>query len=202
MITIALLLGFNSLAANLWVTAQQNLFPSLFPNDPEDFATILGAHWTYEAIGIFLVVLALTAALFACSGTASSGCRCGPWPATAIAHSSASASGCWPRSWGLAIALAAVGGIVVAGRAGIVTIGMMFKVFIFASAAATVGGFDSLGGAVIGGLGLGVTKTMVAGYQPEWIGDSMALGVAFILIFVVLLFKPTGLCGTAKVERV
>src|SRR6478609_5795511 len=173
-ITIALLLGFNSLAANLWVTAQQNLFPSLFPNDPEDFATILGAHWTYEAIGIFLVVLALTAALFALFRYSKFGLAM-----RAVASNSDSSRLVGIRngrvlaaSWGLAIALAAVGGILVAGRAGIVTTGMMFQVFIFATAAATVGGLDSLGGAVIGGLGLGVARSMLAGYQPEWIGDS------------------------------
>jgi branched-chain amino acid transport system permease protein len=105
-------------------------------------------------------------------------------------------------SWGMAIALAAIGGILVAGKAGNVNTSMMFQVFIFASAAATLGGLDSLGGAVIGGLGLGIARSMLAGYQPEWIGDAMSLGVALILIFIVMLFKPTGLFGTAKVERV
>jgi branched-chain amino acid transport system permease protein len=102
----------------------------------------------------------------------------------------------------MAIALAAIGGILVAGKAGNVNTSMMFQVFIFASAAATLGGLDSLGGAVVGGLGLGIARSMLAGYQPEWIGDSMSLGVALILIFIVMLFKPTGLFGTAKVERV
>lgn len=203
-VTIALFLGFNSLAANLWVTAQQNIFPSLFPNKPNDFATILGAHWTYESIGIFVVVLVLTAVLFAVFKYTKLGLAM-----RAVASNSESSRLVGIRngrvlatSWGMAIALAAIGGILVAGRAGNVNTGMMFQVFIFASAAATLGGLDSLGGAVIGGLGLGVAKSMLAGYQPEWIGDAMSLGVALILIFVVMLFKPTGLFGTAKVERV
>ncbi len=203
-VTIALFLGFNSLAANIWVTAEQNLFPSLFPNDPDDFVTILGAHWTYESMGIFVVMLVLTAGLFAVFRYTKLGLAM-----RAVASNSDSSRLVGIRngrvlamSWGMAIALAAIGGILVAGRAGNVNTGMMFQVFIFATAAATVGGLDSLGGAVIGGLGLGVARSMLAGYQPEWIGDSMSLGVALILIFIVMLFKPTGLFGTAKVERV
>ena len=203
-VTIALFLGFNSLAANLWVTAEQNLFPSLFPNDPDDFRTIFGASWTDESIGIFVVVLLLTAALFALFRYTKFGLAM-----RAVASNSESSRLVGIRngrvlaaSWGLAIALAAIGGILVAGRADNVNTSMMFQVFIFASAAATLGGLDSLGGAVIGGLGLGVARSMLAGYQPEWIGDAMSLGVALILIFVIMLFKPTGLFGSAKVERV
>jgi branched-chain amino acid transport system permease protein len=78
----------------------------------------------------------------------------------------------------------------------------MFNVFVYASAAATLGGFDSLGGAVIAGLSIGVLENMVAGYQPDWIGQEMRLAVALIAIFVVLLFKPSGLFGSPRVERV
>jgi branched-chain amino acid transport system permease protein len=203
-VTIALFLAFNSLAANLWVTAEQNLLPSLFPNDPEDFRTILGAHWTDQSIGILLVMLVLTAALFALFKYTKLGLAM-----RAVASNADSSRLVGIRngrvlaaSWGMAIALAAIGGILVAGKAGNVNTSMMFQVFIFASAAATLGGLDSLGGAVIGGLALGIARSMLAGYQPEWIGDAMSLGVALILIFVVMLFKPTGLFGTAKVERV
>lgn len=203
-VTIALFLGFNSLAANLWVTAEQKHFPSLFPNGDFDFQTILGAHWSDEAIGILLATLAITAALFALFKYTRFGLAM-----RAVASNSDSSRLVGIRngrvlaaSWGLAIALATVGGVFVAGRSGLVDTSMMFQVFIFASAAATLGGLDSLGGAVIGGLGFGVARAMLAGYQPEWIGDSMSLGVALLLIFVIMLFRPTGLFGTAKVERV
>jgi branched-chain amino acid transport system permease protein len=78
----------------------------------------------------------------------------------------------------------------------------MFTVFIYGSAAATLGGFDSPGGAVIAGLTIGVIENLVAGYAQEWVGQSMKLGVAFLVILVVLMVKPSGLFGTEKVERV
>lgn len=203
-VTIALFLAFNSLAANIWITAEIKQFPSLFPNGPRDFRTILGAHWTDQAIGILVVVLVLTAVLFAVFKYTKLGLAM-----RAVASNSESSRLVGIRngrvlatSWGLAIALAAIGGILVGGSRGNIDQLMMFQVFIFAAAAATLGGLDSLGGAVIGGLGLGVARSMLAGYQPEWIGESMSLGVALLLILGIMLVRPTGLFGTAKVERV
>jgi branched-chain amino acid transport system permease protein len=49
---------------------------------------------------------------------------------------------------------------------------------------------------------IGVFENMAAGYFPGWIGQEMKLSVALIAIFVVLLVKPSGLFGTAKIERV
>ena len=110
-------------------------------------------------------------------------------------------------SWGIAGALGALAGVMVAGDQGQVTPTLMFSIFVYASAAATLGGLDSPGGAVIAGLMIGVIENMAVEYSPEyadrpWIGQDMKLVVALLLIFVVLLFKPSGLFGTAKVERV
>ena len=104
-------------------------------------------------------------------------------------------------SWGLAAAIGALGGVVFAGINNSVSLGLMFTVFIYGSAAATLGGFDSPGGAVIAGLAIGVIENMAAGYIG-FIGQEMKLAVAFIVILVVLMVKPSGLFGTAKVERV
>ena len=105
-------------------------------------------------------------------------------------------------SWGLAGAIGALGGALIAGINGNVSSTMMFTVFIYGSAAATLGGLDSPGGAVISGLLIGVIESMVAGYAPGLIGQDLKLGVALIVIVVVLLFKPSGLFGSSRVERV
>ena len=55
---------------------------------------------------------------------------------------------------------------------------------------------------MIAGLSIGVGEQLVAGYAPGWIGQDLKLSVALILIFVVLLVKPSGLFGSQKVERV
>ena len=55
---------------------------------------------------------------------------------------------------------------------------------------------------MLGGLIIGVIENMAAGYAPRWIGQEMKVGVALAVILIVLLVKPSGLFGTAKVERV
>ncbi len=77
---------------------------------------------------------------------------------------------------------------------------VMLTVLIFASAAAALGGLDSLGGAIIGGLAIGFVQSLLVPYTP--IPNELSLAGAVLVLLVVLLFKPSGLFGTAQVERV
>ena len=203
-VAIGLFLGLNSLAGAIWGAPPQEIMPSLFPNEPKDFQTILGATWRYQSIGILLVGLAVTGALFALFNKTRFGLAM-----RAVASNAESArlvgvntGRVLAASWGIAAAIGALAGTMVAGTTGEVSPGLMFSYFVYASAAATLGGFDSLKGAVIAGLSIGVIEDMVAGYAPEWIGQEMRLGVALIIILVVLLIRPTGLFGEQKVARV
>jgi branched-chain amino acid transport system permease protein len=78
---------------------------------------------------------------------------------------------------------------------------MMGGVQIYAFAAATLGGFTSPLGAVVGGLIVGVVENLVGTYV-KFIGTELKLTVALALIIVVLLVKPSGLFGRAVVKRV
>ena len=64
--------------------------------------------------------------------------------------------------------------------------------------AAVIGGFDSLRGALIGGLILGIAETIAAGY----VSSAMKNAVSFLLLFVVLLWRPQGLFPEAKLRDV
>jgi branched-chain amino acid transport system permease protein len=70
--------------------------------------------------------------------------------------------------------------------------------------AAIIGGLDSTGGAVAGGLLVGMTVTFAAGYQNEiaFLGRGVNEAAPFILMFIVLLVRPTGLFGTKELHRV
>ncbi len=211
--TLALFQGLNWLDGAIWgdqvlpnsgVGSTQQSFPSLFPDDPTDFVSIFGAAIRWESIGVIALVLVITGLLFLLFNKTKFGLAM-----RAVASNPESSKLVGIRtntvlmaSWGLAAALGALGGVVFAGINNSVNLGLMFTVFIYASAAATLGGFDSPGGAVIGGLTIGVIENMAAGYFPEWIGQELKLAVAFVVIVVVLLFKPSGLFGTEKVERV
>jgi branched-chain amino acid transport system permease protein len=66
--------------------------------------------------------------------------------------------------------------------------------------AAVLGGIGSVPGAVAGGLLLGMTETLVAGYLYN--GSQYRDGVAFIVLIAVLLVKPSGLLGKSTIEKV
>jgi branched-chain amino acid transport system permease protein len=77
---------------------------------------------------------------------------------------------------------------------------VMARVLIFAATAAAIGGLDSLGGAIIGGMIVGLVQSILVPYTP--IPNEMALATSVVVLVLVLLFKPSGLFGTPPVERV
>ena len=111
--------------------------------------------------------------------------------------------------WGLAAAVGAVAGIMVAH---IVYLdpNMMGGILLYAFASALVGGIGNPGGAVVGGFIVGVLENMVAfaGNQIEKatgvyiIGNGEKLTVALIIVIFVLTVKPAGLFGRVVVKRV
>jgi branched-chain amino acid transport system permease protein len=66
--------------------------------------------------------------------------------------------------------------------------------------AAVLGGIGNIPGAVCGGLLLGLTEVLVAGYMPH--GSQYRDGVAFVILIAVLLDKPSGIMGKNEVEKV
>ena len=76
----------------------------------------------------------------------------------------------------------------------------MQGVLIYAFAAATLGGFDSPLGAVVGGLIVGRHPDLAGQYIDFF--DGFELASAFLLILVVLLVRPQGLFGSKVVTRV
>lgn len=100
-------------------------------------------------------------------------------------------------TWGISAVLGAVAGILVAPTA-FLSPTMMSEVQIKAFTAAVLGGFNSLPGAVVGGLLLGVLENLVAGY----ISTQLKSTFAFALIMVVLFIKPSGLMGSVQRRKV
>ena len=101
--------------------------------------------------------------------------------------------------WGLASAVGAVSGIMVAPILYLEP-NMMQTVIIYAFAAAVLGGIESPLGAVIGGLIVGVTVNLAGTYLPG-VGGDLQLAVAFAIIIAVLVIRPNGLLGRRAMRR-
>lgn len=68
--------------------------------------------------------------------------------------------------------------------------------------AAILGGLDSTGGAVVGGLAIGLAEAMTAGYSVTLLGGSLADVIPYLVMLVILLVRPSGLFGTRELTRV
>jgi branched-chain amino acid transport system permease protein len=102
--------------------------------------------------------------------------------------------------WGLAAVLGAVSGLMTEPSQ-FLTPTMMQAILLYAFAAAVLGGLESPAGAVIGGLAIGVFLNLVGQYVG-FASSELRLPIAFFVLLVVLLLKPTGLFGRRQVRRV
>jgi branched-chain amino acid transport system permease protein len=198
MVTLGLLVICNSVAGWIW-TYLQKPFPSPFSASPLKVGNVVfGAHDLGEIQVTLLVLLCIYLFFrFTPLGLAM----------RAAAHNPVSSRLVGIRvgwmlalGWGLAAVFGAVAGMMVAP---VLTLepNLMGGVQIYAFAAATLGGFTSPGGAVLGGFIVGVVENLVGTYV-HFIGTELKFTVALALIIVVLLVKPTGLFGSAVVKRV
>ncbi|HTR33809.1 MAG TPA: branched-chain amino acid ABC transporter permease [Gaiellaceae bacterium] len=104
--------------------------------------------------------------------------------------------------WGLAAVLGAVAGMMAAASPSVLLQpSMMDGILIYAFAAAVLGGLESAAGAVVGALLIGVTLNLLASYV-SWVTPQLLLPAAFVIMLVVLLVKPSGLFGHARVRKV
>ena len=102
--------------------------------------------------------------------------------------------------WAIAAAIGALAGSLVAARQGSFDSTTMQVVLVYAFAAAALGGFESLVGAVVAGLIVGVSQTLTIQYIDAL--DGIDLVVPLGLILLVLVIRPNGLFGRKTVERV
>ena len=103
--------------------------------------------------------------------------------------------------WGLAAVLGSVAGLMAEPSQFTLEPTLMQPILVYAFAAAVLGGLESPAGAVVGGLIIGVSLTLIVQYVPA-ITSELQLPFAFAVLIVVLLIKPSGLFGRRVVRRV
>ena len=162
-------------------------FPSLFSPEPVEF---LGARVAQNSLGIVavsLLVMGLLYLFFEFTRTgiamraASQNRRAAQLMGVNVKQTSMIA-------WGLATAISVVSGLLIAPLT-FLDFEMMFSVLLKSFAGAILGGFNSLPGAVVGCLVIGVAENFIAAYVSTAFKDTFAFGI----IILVLMFRPQGL---------
>jgi branched-chain amino acid transport system permease protein len=191
---IGLLVILNSMAG--WIFSYTiKPFPSPFPAEPLFGNSYISSH-ELGSIGITLVVLALLFVFFRFTplGLAMRAAAQNPASSRLVGIRVG-----WMLAlgWGLAGAIGAVAGMMVAPTV-FLEPNMMSGILLYAFAAALLGGIDSPGGAVLGGFIVGVLENVVG----SLLGTELKLTVALVLIVGVLVIRPAGLFGKVHVTRV
>jgi branched-chain amino acid transport system permease protein len=103
-------------------------------------------------------------------------------------------------SWAIAAVVSAVGGIFLGNINGINTSLAHFGIKVFP--VVILGGLDSIVGAIVGGLLIGILENLAGGYIDPLIGGGAKELFPFVVMILVLMIKPYGLFGTVEVEKV
>ena len=107
-------------------------------------------------------------------------------------------------AWVVGAGLAAVAGLFLVGSPTPGVSPGVTAVALRAFPAAILGGLDSTGGAVIGGLIIGIAEALASGYQEQllFLGRGFGDVVPYVVMILVLLVRPSGLFGTKELTRV
>lgn len=202
MVTIGLLFIIEQIVTGVWGFDRLNL------GDPWGIDKIDAGKVVLAVKDIWTIVLAAVVllAFFLFFRYSSLGVA---MRATAFDQEAAIAQGISARrifalSWAIAGAVATLAGVMLAAGAGGVRPDIQF-VALAAFPAIILGGLDSPAGAVVGGMIIGVSQTLTAGYQPEhaaWLGSGFNNVMPYLVMIVILMFRPYGLFGTKEVRRV
>lgn len=106
----------------------------------------------------------------------------------------------WRIVWGVAGAVALVAGLLWGARQGVQF--SLTLVVLKALPVLIIGGFTSIGGAILGGLIIGASESLAEIYLGDILGGSVSSWFAYVIALLFLLARPSGLFGEAKIERV
>ena len=176
-------------------------FPELFSARPFVIGGIpvaRGYLWgfclSFALLGLFLLFFKFTTAGVAMRATA--------FDQVAALSMGVSVKRMFAMAWGIAAVVSAVGGIILGSIRGGIDMGLGgigFKVI----PVALLGGLDSVPGAIVGGLLIGVLENLSGGYLDPIFGGGVKEVAPFVVLVLILMIRPYGLFGTVEeLERV
>jgi len=196
MVTLGLTYILRGIVIMLWGNDIRQF--NIFPEEPIDLWGVKLTYLYVWSMGISLILLTFFAIFFKYA-------RTGIFLRAVADHQTASQSmgisvkRAFAISWCIAAVVSSIGGILV-GNIGGVGVGLSY-IGLKVLPAVIFGGLDSILGAIIGGLVVGILEFLSAGYLDPYI-PAINEVFPFIVLVLVLMIKPYGLFGTEEIERV
>lgn len=175
-------------------------FPQLLPEKPVILGPLIVSPIYLGALVISLACLAIFAVFFR-QTTLGVAMRAVADDQQAAQSLGVSIRRVFAASWGIAAVVAATAGVVVGSINGLNADALSFiglKVF----PAVILGGLDSIPGAVVGGVTIGILENLAGGYLDPLVGGGAKEVAPFVVLVLVLMLRPYGLFGTVEIERV
>jgi branched-chain amino acid transport system permease protein len=199
MVTLGLSSILRAVVQGIWGTDTRP-FPEIFPSAPVMIGPVPVSRAYAWSLGCVVVLLVLFSLFFKYS-------RFGiAMRATAFSQQVALSMGISVRhmfalAWAIAAVVSAIGGILLgAVRTGVdqslALIGLKVLPVVI------LGGLDSILGAIVGGLLIGVLENLAGGYLDPVFGGGVKEVAPFVILVSILMIKPYGLFGKVKIERV
>jgi len=200
MVTIGLSLVFRSLVSAIWGTEILVYEPKLFP---QEMIEIAGLPISLEFVYCFVLSLFLLAVFSAFFKYSRAGIA---MRATAFNQQVAQSMGIsvkhiFALSWVISAVVSGIGGVLIGNINGINSSLYHFGLKVFP--ATILGGLDSILGAAVGGMIIGILENLSDGFCKTYLDLSGVKEVApYIFLVIILMIKPYGLFGTKEIERV
>jgi branched-chain amino acid transport system permease protein len=200
MMTIALSTVFEGLATLIW-GGEYKTYHGVLPTVTLQFGELSIPSETTIGMIVSIVVVAILMLLFRYTkiGLAM---RATAEDEQVVQSAGIRVTTVYALSWAIACIVGVIGGILLGGVSGVMI--EMASVGLKAFAVVLLGGVNSIGGAIVAGIILGVLENVAAGYLDPLLpaGGGLANVFPFIVIIIVLIFRPYGLFGLAEIERI
>jgi branched-chain amino acid transport system permease protein len=199
MLTLGLASVLKAVVQGIWGTDTRP-YPEIFPTAPVRIGPLPVSQGYLYSVASVLVLLGLFSAFFKYS-------RAGiAMRATAFSQQVALSMGISVKrifaiAWSIAAVVSAVGGVLLGGvRGGVDGAFALFGLKVIP--VVILGGLDSVAGAIVGGLIMGILENLAGGYLDPLFGGGVKEVAPFVALVAILSVRPYGLFGKVKIERV
>jgi branched-chain amino acid transport system permease protein len=199
MVTVGLSFFFKGMVFIVWDTDTQIFKPDVFPAAPvEIFGIAVGQVYIWSFIAaIVLMVLFVCFFKYTRWGLSMQACADDEMAALSLG---VSAKFVYALAWAIAFMSAGVGGTLLGNINGLNYSVSHYGLLVLP--VVVFGGLNSVPGAIVGGITIGVLQNLAGSYLDTIVGASTKEIAPFVFMVIFLLFKPFGLWGWERIERV